>query len=249
VGTSSSKSTIKILVVDDHELIRVGIEKLIASEADMKVIASASSGEEAITKAKELLPDVVLLDINMPGLGGMEACRKILRYSEKSKIIVLSVMDAEPFPSKLLQLGARGYVSKDSSADELKDAIRTVHSKNQRYLSPKIAQQLALQHMDDKGETPFSCLSERELQVTQYIIKGDKAPDISEKLFLHSKTVNSYRYRIFAKLGIKTDVELTHLAIKYGLIKFEELAMSAESSDNNNLAVEKASAPTRRKKS
>ncbi len=218
---------ISVLVVDDHELVRVGVERLLADAEDIEVIGEAENGEEAVEKAKQLQPNVVLMDINMPGLGGMEATRKILRVAENSQIIIVSVIDTEPFPSRLLQLGARGYLSKDSTPDELKEAIRTV-KKGERYLNPKIAQQLALQHLAEGAESPFETLSERELQVMQMIINGQKAPDIAEKLCLSSKTVNSYRYRLFDKLKVDSDVELTHMAIKYGLLKLEELTTNAE---------------------
>jgi two-component system invasion response regulator UvrY len=221
---------IKVLVVDDHELVRVGVQRLLGDADDIDVIGEAQDGEEAIIKAKELQPDVVLMDINMPGLGGMEATRKILRAAEKTQIIIVSVIETEPFPSRLLQLGARGYLSKDSTPDELKEAIRTVF-KGERYLNPKIAQELALQHLAEGDDSPFEALSERELQVMQMIINGKKAPDIADKLCLSSKTVNSYRYRLFDKLKVETDVELTHMAIKYGLLKLEELTIDAQQSE------------------
>lgn len=219
---------INVLIVDDHELVRVGVERLLADEDDITVIGNAESGEAAVELAKKLQPNVILMDINMPGLGGMEATRKILRVAEKTQIIIVSVIETEPFPSRLLQLGARGYLSKDSTPDELRDAIRTV-SKGERYLNPKIAQQLALQHLAEGADSPFELLSERELQVMQMIINGQKAPDIAEKLCLSSKTVNSYRYRLFDKLKVDSDVELTHMAIKYGLLKLEELTTTADS--------------------
>jgi two-component system, NarL family, invasion response regulator UvrY len=222
----ATKSKIKILIVDDHQLVRFGVGSLLANADNIVVIGEADSGEDAVTKAKELKPDIVLMDINMPGLGGMEATRKILRQSDQVKIIIVSVIETEPFPSRLLQLGARGYLSKDSTPNELKDAIQTVYD-GERYLNPKIAQQLALQHLSDNSEKPFESLSDRELQVMQMIINGVKAPDVAEQLCLSSKTVNSYRYRVFNKLNVKSDVELTHMALKYGFLKLDELTKSA----------------------
>jgi two-component system invasion response regulator UvrY len=218
---------IKVLIVDDHELVRIGVQRLLSDTDDIDVIGEAGSGEEAIEKTKELQPDIVLMDINMPGLGGMEATRKLLRVAKETKIIIVSAIETEPFPSRLLQIGARGYLSKDSTADELHEAIRTVFN-GERYLNPKIAQQLALQYLSDNSESPFDALSERELQVMQMIISGQKVPDIADKLCLSSKTVNSYRYRLFEKLQVHSDVELTHMAIKYGLLKLEELSTKAE---------------------
>ena len=220
---------IKVLIVDDHELIRVGLQRLLADYADIEVVGQAENGEQAVEQSKLLNPDVVLMDINMPDLDGMEATRKILRSSKQAKIIIVTVIEADPFPSKLLQLGASGYISKGASANELYDAIKTVN-RGERYLTPKLAQKVALMHISDESESPFDALSERETQVMQMVINGEKAPDIAEKLFLSSKTINSYRYRLFKKLHIKSDVELTHMAIKYGLLKLEELSSQAQAS-------------------
>jgi two-component system invasion response regulator UvrY len=209
---------IKVLLVDDHELVRIGIKRLLQDIHGIKVIGEASTGEEAIRIAKELIPDVVLMDVQMPGIGGLEATRKMIRHNPDIKILALTVFDDEPYPSRLLQAGAAGYITKGCDAEEMIRGIRTVYS-GQRYISSEIAQQLALKRFAKPEESPLDILSERELQIMLMITSGQKVQDISDKLCLSPKTVNSYRYRIFEKLSINSDVELTLLAIRLGLIE------------------------------
>ncbi|MCW5588078.1 MAG: UvrY/SirA/GacA family response regulator transcription factor [Legionellales bacterium] len=208
---------IKVLIVDDHDLVRAGVKRLLADQAGIKVVGEAESGEAAINNARKTTPQVVLMDVKMPGIGGLEATRKLLRIDPDVKILVLTACDEDPFPSRLLQAGAAGYLTKDCGVDEMVQAIKAVNA-GQRYISPVIAQQLALKHLSDNEASPFDVLSERELQVMIMITSGQKVQDISEKLCLSPKTVNSYRYRLFEKLNINSDVELTHLAIRHGLL-------------------------------
>lgn len=211
---------ITVLIVDDHELVRAGIRSLLSSVNGIKVIAEASSGEEALKLCREKQPHVILMDVRMPGIGGLEATRKILRTCPDVKVIALTVCDEEPFPSKLLQAGAAGYLTKGSALDEMVQAIQSVHL-GKRYISPEVAQQLALKSLSDDKASPFETLSERELQVMLMITSGQKVQEISDKLCLSPKTVNSYRYRLFEKLNVNSDVELTHLAIRHGILDTE----------------------------
>ena len=225
-------STINILLVDDHDLVRMGMKRLLSDVKGLKVVAEANSGEEAIRLVKELKPeskpDVVMMDVKMPGIGGLEATRKLLRIAPKIRVIVVTVYGEEPFPSRLLQAGASGYITKGSSLEEMVQAIRTVYA-GQRYLSPEVAQQIALKHFSmEKDALPFDSLSERELQVMLMITSGQKVQDISNKLCLSPKTINSYRYRLFEKLGVNSDVELTHLAIRHGMLDSEDIQQSEE---------------------
>jgi two-component system invasion response regulator UvrY len=213
---------INVLLVDDHDLVRIGIRRLLGDVNGIKVVGEAKSGEEAVRIARELKPHVVLMDVKMPGIGGLEATRKLLRADPEVKIIAVTVYGEEPFPSRLLQAGAVGYITKGSSLDEMVQAIRTVYG-GQRYLSPEVAQQLALRHLTDQDNSPFETLSERELQVMIMITNGQKVQEISDKLCLSPKTVNSYRYRLFEKLGVNSDVELTHLAIRHGMLDTENI--------------------------
>ncbi|MDB6097235.1 MAG: sirA [Francisellaceae bacterium] len=212
---------ITILLVDDHDLVRAGVSRLLKDEPGLKVIGEVSSGEDAIKFALVHKPNVVLMDVKMPGIGGLEATRKMIRNDAFIKIIALTVFEEEPFPSKLLQAGAAGYLTKGADISEIVHAIKTVFS-GKKYIGPVIAQQLALKNFTDKESSPISSLSERELQVMMMITSGLKVTEISDQLFLSPKTVNSYRYRLFEKLNISSDVELTHLAIRYGLLEMEK---------------------------
>ena len=212
---------INVLLVDDHDLVRIGIRRLLSDVKGVKVIGEAKSGEEAVRVARELKPHVVLMDVKMPGIGGLEATRKLLRADPLVKIIAVTIYGDEPFPSRLLQAGAAGYITKGSSLEEMVQAIRTVFA-GQRYISPEVAQQLALKHLSDQEISPFDSLSERELQVMIMITNGMKVQEISDKLCLSPKTVNSYRYRLFEKLTVNSDVELTHLAMRHGMLDTED---------------------------
>lgn len=208
---------IKTLIVDDHDLVRTGIRRMLDDAQGIKVVGEARDGEGAVRCIRESRPDVVLMDVKMPGIGGLEATRKLLRIDPDIKVLVVTVCDDDIFPSRLLQAGAAGYLTKGCSCDEMVQAIRAVHS-GQRYISPAVAQQLAFKHLNDSDESPIDSLSERELQVMLMITKGLKPQEISDKLCLSPKTVNSYRYRLFEKLDVKNDVELTLLAIRHSLI-------------------------------
>ncbi|MGY3947142.1 two-component system response regulator UvrY [Aeromonas allosaccharophila] len=213
---------INVFLVDDHELVRTGIRRILEDVRGIKVVGEAQSGETAVTFCRQHHPDVILMDMNMPGIGGLEATRKILRIRPDVRIIVLTIHSENPFPTKVMQAGAAGYLTKGAAPDEMIQAIRLVHS-GQRYISPEIAQQMALSQFASADENPFKSLSERELQIMMMITKGQKVTEISEQLNLSPKTVNSYRYRLFSKLGINGDVELTHLAIRYGMLDADTL--------------------------
>ncbi|NQY48505.1 MAG: UvrY/SirA/GacA family response regulator transcription factor [Colwellia sp.] len=213
---------INVLLVDDHHLVRVGISKILTSVKGLNVVGECETGEEAIKFCRQKEPDVLLMDMDMPGMGGLEATKKILRFAPDVKIIVLTAHTEDPFPTKVMQMGAAGYLTKDAGPDEMVNAIRAVHS-GQRYLPPAIAQKMALSQFNSVDENPFNALSDRELQIMIMITRGDKVPAISEHLNLSTKTINSYRYRMFEKLAVSNDVELTHLAIRHGMLKTEKL--------------------------
>jgi two-component system invasion response regulator UvrY len=220
---------INVLIVDDHDIVCAGVGRLLSDVKGINVIGEARSGEDAVRVAKEKRPDVVLMDVKMPGIGGLEATRKMLRNNPEIKVIALTVCGEEPFPSKLLQAGAAGYLTKGSSIDEMVLAIRSVYA-GKRYIGPDIAQQLALKKITDGEGSPMDLLSERELQVMMMITAGHKVQYISDMLYLSPKTVNSYRYRLFDKLGVSSDVELTHLAIRHGILDTEKI--EAETTDH-----------------
>lgn len=207
---------IRVLVVDDHDLVRTGITRMLADIDGLQVVGEGDSGESALKLARELKPDVVLMDVKMPGIGGLEATRKLLRSHPDIKVVAVTVCEEDPFPTRLLQAGAAGYLTKGAGLDEMVQAIRLVFA-GQRYISPQIAQQLALKSFQPQG-SPFDALSEREIQIALMIVGCQKVQIISDKLCLSPKTVNTYRYRIFEKLSVTSDVELTLLAVRHGMV-------------------------------
>jgi two-component system invasion response regulator UvrY len=208
---------ISVLLVDDHELVRTGIEALLNDIEDITVIGVAKSGEEAVEAFAELSADVVLMDINMPGIGGVEACRRILQLDPDVKIIAVSVHNDGPIPHQLLKIGVLSFISKGSPVDEMVYAIRKV-MEGKRYLCSEVANNLAFQGLPGSNESPFTLLSQREAEVVTLILQGKTIKEMSEMLLLSDKTVNTYRYRLYSKLHVKNDVELIRLAIKFGYI-------------------------------
>jgi two-component system invasion response regulator UvrY len=209
---------IRVLVVDDHDLVRTGITRMLADIDGLQVVGEACTGEESLLKVRELKPDVVLMDVKMPGIGGLEATRKLMRSHPDIKVVAVTVCEEDPFPTRLLQAGAAGYLTKGAALDEMVQAIRLVFA-GQRYIDPQIAQQLALKSFQPQNNgSPFDLLSEREIQIALMIANCHKVQNISDKLCLSPKTVNTYRYRIFEKLSITSDVELALLAVRHGMV-------------------------------
>ncbi|MCK7543137.1 UvrY/SirA/GacA family response regulator transcription factor [Marinobacter bryozoorum] len=217
---------ISVLVVDDHDLVRSGISRMLADNPDIDVVGEASSGEGAIDAVRQRRPDIVLMDIRMPGIGGLEATRKILRLDDSIRVIVVTACADDPYPTRVMQAGATAYITKGADLDEMVRAIRKAHA-GQRYISPEIAQKMALKQLggdaDDAEESLFDRLSERELQIAMMVVDCQKVQDISDKLCLSPKTVNSYRYRIFEKLEISSDVELALMAVRFGLLDADKV--------------------------
>lgn len=209
---------IKILLVDDHALVRSGIEALLNAVEDITVFAVCDCGEKALQMIEKEQPDVVLMDVNMPGMGGFEACRRILHGFPKVKVIGLSVHNGGPIPQQLLKLGVGGFVSKASPVSEMVEAIRTVMS-GKRYLCKDVASNLAFESIENEEASPFLHLSQREAEVAQMILRSKSIQEIAEALTISDKTVNTYRYRLYAKLKIKNDVDLTRLAAKYNFFE------------------------------
>jgi len=219
-------ATIHVLLVDDHELVRTGIQRILQDEKGLVVVGAVACGEDAISfcrsdAAGHPQVDVVLMDMNMPGMGGMSATKRILHYCPEIKVLALSTSFEEPVPTKVMQLGALGFISKNAPPVEMVQAIRTV-ARNQRYISAEVAQKMALSKIQSVGDNPFDELSEREMQIMLMITRGEKVNDIADKLNVSAKTVNSYRYRMFEKLAINGDVELTHLALRHKMIQLDE---------------------------
>jgi two-component system, NarL family, invasion response regulator UvrY len=209
---------ISVLVVDDHELVRTGICRMLTDQVDIEVVGQAESGEDALVLARKNQPDIILLDVNMPGIGGIETTRRLVQSIPTTKIIAVSGLSEEPYPSLVLKAGAKGYITKGAPIEEMVRAIKKV-SQGGKYFSADIAEQLASSYLADTQLSPFDQLSEREMQVAMMVVSCHSAQDIADKLFVSVKTVNTYRYRIFEKLNIDSDVKLTHLAIRYNLVQ------------------------------
>lgn len=216
---------IRVLVVDDHDLVRAGITRMLDDEDGIVVVGEADSGEGALEVVRsDTPPDIILMDLRMPGIGGLEATRKILRASDEVKVIAVTACADDLYPARIMQAGASGYITKAADIKEMVHAIRAVQS-GQRYISPEIAQKMALKTLEEPGDRPlFDRLSEREMQIAMMIVNCQKVQDISDKLCLSPKTVNTYRYRIFDKLEISSDVELTLLAVRHGILDAEAIS-------------------------
>ena len=212
-------NSIKIVIVDDLVLVRDCIRALVELASGIEVVGEADNGEDAIQVIRDTNPDQVILDIMMPGLSSIEVTNRIKRSFPKVKIIILTAVTNNAFPQRLLDIGAAGYLTKGTAWEELIQAIRTVQNSDETYITPTIAQNLALKNIAPESSSSIDKLSDREFQIMMMIINGHKVEYIADKLCLSPKTINSHRYRIFAKLDVQNDVELTHFAIKQGIIE------------------------------
>ena len=210
---------IKLLIADDHPIVRRGMAEIITQEADLKVTGEAGSVNEVLELLKDHHPDVLLLDLNMPGRNGLEAIKDILFRFKSMKILVMSAYPEDQFAKRVLRAGASGYLPKDSAPDQLVAAIRKVAGGG-RFVTPAIAEQLAVDLGMGAGSPskPHETLSDRELQVLLQISSGASITDIAELLSLSPKTVSTYRTRILEKLNLKSNAELTRYAIEQKLI-------------------------------
>ncbi len=210
---------ISVLLTDDHELVRTGIRRLLEDSKQVNIVGEAECGEDSLQLAQSLKPDVILMDVNMPGIGGVEACRRILQRSPKQKIIVLTVHNEQTFPKRLLEIGAKGYLTKECGLDEMIKAIKQVNSGGS-YIASSIAQQLALSLLPGNDLNPIDKLSRREFQVMLMISQGMTNIEISDKLCLSPKTVSTYRLRLLEKLDAQNEVDLIRIAVEQGMVEF-----------------------------
>ena len=210
---------ISVLLTDDHVLVRTGIRRLLEDSKQIEIVGEADCGEDSLTLAQQLKPDVILMDVNMPGIGGVEACRRILQRDPDQKIIVLTIHNEQTFPKRMLEIGAKGYLTKECGVDEMLLAINQVYEGG-AYIAPSIAQQLALSLLPGKEDNPIDRLSRREFQVMLMISHGLTNAAISEKLCLSPKTVSTYRLRLLEKLGAHNEVDLIKIAVEQGMVEF-----------------------------
>ena len=206
-----------IVLVDDHAVVRAGVRRLLEQEPLFEVIGEAESGEKAYQILAELKPDVMVMDLSMPGMGGLEAIRRILMRYEKAKILVLSMHEDLSFANQALKLGAKGYLTKNTLADDLVKSIETV-TQGDVFLSDEIAKKMAMQSISG-NQDPVHELSAREIEIFRLLAEGLDIDAIASTLNISSKTVSNYQTMIKQKLDINTPIELIRYAIKVGVIK------------------------------
>ncbi len=210
-------SQINVMLVDDHAVVRMGFKMLLESDAEIKVVAEAESGEQAITRYMEYKPHVVVMDITMPGMGGLEAIERILAKDNAAKILVLSAHEDSVHPKRVLNAGAMGYLTKRSAAEEMIKAIRIVAS-GKKYVEATIAQQMAIQQLSG-DQNPVDVLSPREFEVFMALAKGKTTNEIAETLFLSPRTVGTHLYNIKQKLNANNSAEIALIAMRSGLLE------------------------------
>ena len=207
--------TIRVFLLDDHALVRTGMRLMLSTETDIEVVGEAGSGESGLPMIRKLRPDVVLCDLHLPGISGLEVTERLVRSDLGCKVVVVSVLEDGPIPKRLIEAGAAGDVGKAGDAAELLRAIREV-ARGKRFLANGIAQHLALSGLGGGG-TPFDALSPRELEVAMLLVQGLRQEDIARRLSLSAKTVNTHKSRLFEKLGIEDTIALARLSSQYGL--------------------------------
>ncbi|MBL8017314.1 MAG: response regulator transcription factor [Ignavibacteria bacterium] len=208
---------IRIIIADDHAFLREGIKKTIQDEIDMKIVGEASNANDALDIIRELNPDIVIMDISMPGKSGLDVLKDLKSLKKKSRILILSMHPEDRFAIRALKAGAFGYLTKESAPDELVKAIRTVLS-GRKYVSKALAEKLVDILSEDSDKLPHEQLSDREYEVFIKISSGKKAVDIAAELSISIHTVNTYRARILEKLNMNSNVELTQYAMHNNLI-------------------------------
>jgi two-component system invasion response regulator UvrY len=209
-------SLINVMLVDDHVVVRMGFKMLLESDSDIKVVAEAESGEQAIQRFVEFKPHVVVMDITMPGIGGLEAIERILAKDSSAKILVLSAHEDSVHPKRVLNAGAMGYLTKRSAAEEMIKAIRVVAT-GKKYLEASVAQQMAIQQLSG-DQNPVDVLSPREFEVFMALAKGKTTNEIAETLFLSPRTVGTHLYNIKQKLNANNSAEIALIAMRSGLL-------------------------------
>jgi two-component system invasion response regulator UvrY len=205
-----------ILIVDDHDLVRAGVMRLLQDVEDVEVVGECANGEDAIVACQKLNPEIVLMDLHMPGMGGMEAAKRIIDRYKDTKVIILTAESEAPISKHTIKFGVSGYLTKGSGIDEMIRAIKQVKT-GQRYISPVVAQKLALSMLDG-DKSPLDKLSKREMEVLIRISQGQSNRDIAEQLHLSPKTTSTYRARLLEKLNATNDVELSRICRASGIL-------------------------------
>jgi len=222
----TTKTTLSVLIVDDHTIVRQGLRKLLEAEGDIEIVGEAADGREAVTKAAEFLPSIVLLDISMPGLNGLEAVRQILKRSPKTRVMVLSMHKNEAYVLQALRNGASGYVLKESASEEIVTALRAL-GRGESYLSPSISRVVIDDYLrinsggEQAGRTLYESLTAREREIFQLLAEGLKNHEVAERLHVSVKTVETHRAHVMEKLGLNNIAELVKYAIEIGIVQLD----------------------------
>ena len=207
---------IKVFIVDDHALVRTGFRLILAQHPDIEIVGEADSGEEALPQIRRLKPDVLLCDLHLPGISGLEVTERVVRGDYGTRVIMVSALEDGPMPRRLLEAGACGYVGKAGDAAELVRAVREV-ARGKKYLANAIAQGMALSGIGGDASSPFDALTPRELEVALLLNQGLRQEAIAKRLSLSAKTVNTHKSRLFEKLAIRDNIALARLVSQYGL--------------------------------
>jgi two-component system response regulator NreC len=218
---------IRVMIADDHAILRAGLKMLVNAQADMEVVAEASDGKKAVQAARETRPDVALLDLTMPGVGGMRALQEMARSCRKTRVLILTMHDDSAYLRSVLAAGASGYLLKRSVDAELLAGIRAVH-RGGTFVDPSLADVLVQDVITKRGtrarsKGPVKILSDREQQVLKLVAQGYSSPEIAKRIFVSAKTVETYRARFADKLGLRTRSEVVRYAIRMGLLTAESV--------------------------
>lgn len=212
---------ISVVLADDHQVVRDGLKTLLEAQADIRVVGSVADGREAVASAAQLKPDVVVMDISMPDMNGVEAARRIHAARAQTRIVMLSMHSDAEHVYRALEAGATGYLLKNSAGSELVAAVRAVHA-GRRYLTEKINELVIAGYLgENRAASPLESLSKRERDILQHIVDGRNNRETAELLHISVKTVETYRSRMLQKLGIKNVTELIKFAITHGLTQVE----------------------------
>ena len=210
---------IKVLLADDHSIVRAGLRRIVEESGDMQVIAEADDGREAIQRVKETDPDVAVIDISMPGLDGLEVISQLQTFRPELPVLVLTMHEEGQYVVRAIQAGAMGYLTKQSAPEQLVTAIRKIHE-GQRYITDEAAESLALRvAKGSDGKSPLDSLSMRELQVLRRLAMGQTNREIASAYHISIKTVDTYRARLLKKLGLRNNAELSRFAMQNQLIE------------------------------
>jgi two-component system invasion response regulator UvrY len=212
--------SIRVLIADDHRLVRAGMSELLRGEAGIEVIGEAGDGEAVLEMAPRLRPDVILMDVQMPRLGGIEATRRLNVTQPGARVIAVSAFDTDPVPARIMEAGAWGFLGKGAEPAEVVAAVRRV-ADGERYVPPALARRLALAKKAGDEQGQFKNLSRRELELVLYTAQGLGTLAVAQRLSLSPKTVSTYRRRVYDKLGVDNDIDLIKLAAGHGLITLE----------------------------